>query len=230
MTLENQKRLIALLIGITTVTAGIVTWRAGQLGSSSAYEDRTSVGQTIKEQQLEVEASMAAIDDTLQDIRYQADYAEAAAFDDRADELAALGEDALAASSRERADNLRLAATTRAAAAGVFGRQTLYQDLARPTDEPRPFDFTAHLEKLQVEISSGIGAPGPLDPDSWAAQADDTRTRVRGLRWAALVLLAAVVLLTVAQTTDRFSTRWLTAGAGIFILVATTTATAVTVW
>ena len=35
------------MIGISTVTAGLFTWRGGQIGSTAAYNDRQSVGEQI---------------------------------------------------------------------------------------------------------------------------------------------------------------------------------------
>ena len=70
--------LVPLLIGVVTVTAGLFTWRAGQLGSSAAFEDRQSVGQTIQQQEQNVEVSLTAVNDAVAYVRYVADYAEAA--------------------------------------------------------------------------------------------------------------------------------------------------------
>lgn len=174
--------------------------------------------------------ALAAIDDALQDVRYQADYVEAAAFDDRAAELEEVGEAELGATSRERASNLRLGATATAAAAGVFGRQSLYEDLRDPTSQARPFDFTEHLVSVRAAELASIDSPGVLDPDTWAEAADATRVRVRGLRWAALVSLIGVVLLTVAETSDRTLTRVATASTGTVVMAVTAVLTFWTVW
>lgn len=47
MTVENQKRLLALLLGLVTIAARLFSWRAGQIGSTAAFDDRQSIGQTI---------------------------------------------------------------------------------------------------------------------------------------------------------------------------------------
>jgi hypothetical protein len=58
MTVENQKRLLALLLGLVTIGAGLFSWRAGQLGSTAAFDDRQSIGQTIKQEQQKLEVAL----------------------------------------------------------------------------------------------------------------------------------------------------------------------------
>ena len=45
---------IAFLIGLATVTAASFTWRAAQIGSTAAYDDRQSISETVRSEQGEV--------------------------------------------------------------------------------------------------------------------------------------------------------------------------------
>ncbi len=216
---------LPLLIGLVTITAGVFTWRAGQLASTAAFEDRQSVGQTITQQRLAVEARLGAINDAVAYVSYAADYAEAGALDDLAADFAARGATGLASNFTEQANAVRESASRIAAASGVFGRQTLLTQLATAEVEPLPFDIDEQVRVLETELTTSVSSPGVPDPDRWAAQADATREQVRGLRWATLLLLVSVVGLTVAQLTDRLLTRRVGAafGLGLYVTVVFTT-------
>jgi hypothetical protein len=226
----NQKRLIILLLGIATITAGVFTWRAGQIASTAAFEDRTSVGQTIKQEEQNVEINLRAIGNVKSYVQYVADYAEAAALDDRAAELTEVGATALAQAATENARTTRAAASERAAAAGVFGRTSIYADLDSPNPQPRDFDFDTQRQVIASEVTSDISSAGRLDPDQWADLADESRVRSRGLRLGTLIVMFAVVLLTIAEMSDRATTRWIAAGSGLAIFIVASWITMTTVW
>jgi hypothetical protein len=42
------KWLTAFLIGIATVTAAAFSWRAAQIGSTAAFDDRQSISETVR--------------------------------------------------------------------------------------------------------------------------------------------------------------------------------------
>jgi hypothetical protein len=199
---------IAFLIGIATVTAAGFGWRAAQIGSTAAYDDRQSIGETVAVEQARVERAITLAADAREYARYRADYAVAAALDREAARLKAAGAARLARVSRDEAAELRLGATRRAAQAGVFGRATIGSDLLRPTATPRTFDYRAQARALAAEQSAAIDSPANLDPNGWARAAVDIRTRIRGLsRWAFL-LLTAVLLYTIAEVTTRRRTTY----------------------
>lgn len=220
---------IPLLIGLVTITAGVFTWRAGQLGSTAAFEDRQSVGQTILQQRQAVEARIAAINDAVTYVGYIADFAEADALDATAAAAATQGATDLASGFADDADQLRLSSSRIAVASGVFSQQQLLTQLAASPDEPLPFDLDQQVRILEAEATTGVGSPGVPDPNRWAAQADATRSRVRNLRWATLLLLVAVLTLTIAQLTDRTITRRIGAASGLslYVIVVLTTALSV---
>ena len=222
--------LVPLLLGLVSITAGVVTWRAGQLGSTAAFEDRTAVGQTILAEEQAIEATLGAVDDAVTYVGYVADFAEATALDDLADEVEEQGVQETPRVLRIAAEENRSVATREAAAAGVFGRQTILRQTASGTEEPLPFDITEQRDKLLAEAASGVTAPGVLDPDKWAAAADDTRDRVRGLRFASLLLIGAVAALTVAQLSRDRNLRIGAMVLGTTTWVVVTVATLVTVF
>jgi hypothetical protein len=181
-------------------------WRAAQIGSTAAYDDRQSISETVSVEQGAVARAVAVAADAREYVRYRADYAVAAALDHEAERLAAGGAARLAAVSRAEAAAFRLGATRRAAEAGVFGRFTIGSDVLQPTSTPRPFDYRARARALAAEESTALDSPAKLDPGRWAQAANDIRVRVRDLTHWAFLMLIAVLLYTAAEVSRR---RWL---------------------
>jgi hypothetical protein len=180
---------ILFLVGVATVTATAFGWRSAQIGSTAAFDDRQSIGETVAVEQGVLQRSGTVALETREYERYRADYAVAAAFDRRGN-------------SRQ-ANALRLGATRRAAAAGVFGSPTIGDELLHPHAAARPFDVAARTRALASEGSTELDSAAALDPDHWAESATAIRARTRGLtRWG-LIVLIAVPLLTIAETSRR---------------------------
>jgi len=219
----------AFLIGIATITAATFSWRAAQIGSTAAFDDRQSISETVKVEQQQIEITLQLAANAQEYARYRADYGVAAGLDREADRLAAAGEPLLARVSRAEADSLRRGATMRAAEAGVFGRFTISDDLLEPTARPRPFDYEARARALAAEQSTALESPGKLDPDRWASEADAIRDRVNGLVRGAFLALVAVLLYTIAEVSSRRRTiiAFATAGALVYLAVVVGTLTSV---
>jgi hypothetical protein len=230
MTGENRKRLLALLLGMATIGAGVFSWRAGQLGSVAAFSDRQSIGQTIAQEQQQVEVALTGAMDAASYVRYVADYAEAGTLGDDARHLAAEGDDRLARQREDQANALRDAATARAGATGVFGPATAFNDILTPQRRPRAFDLSEHLDAVRADVSTDIRSPANLNPEQWASAAEALRVRVRGLALAAFLMVLAAGALTVAQVAVRAVSRTGFAAAGATIGAVTATIAVVTVY
>ncbi len=216
--------IVPLLIGLVTITAGVFTWRAGQLGSSAAYQDRQSVSQTITQQQQDTEAGLKTVNDAVNYIGYAADFAQAAAVDDLAQEADDQGEANAAQDLRTQAQELRDSASAEVVAVGVFGTQQVLTQSATDPTMPIPFSTQEQLLTNSADVSTGITSPGVLDPNGWAAKADDTRERVRGLRLYAFFLVGAAVAYTIAELAPRRWVRRIGFGVGsvVYAFVAIT--------
>ncbi len=210
----------AFLIGLATVAAAAFGWRAAQIGSTAAFDDRQSISETVSVEQGRIERSITVANAAREYGRYRADYAVAAALDRDAARLTRGGALRPARISRAEAAALRAGATRRAVAAGAFGRATIGTSLLRPAVRPRPFDYGARERALAAEESASLDSPGNLDPDRWARAAHDIRVRVNGLiRWAFVALLA-VLLYTVAEVAARPRVVYAFLGAGLVVYLA----------
>jgi hypothetical protein len=213
---------VAFLIGLATLTATGFGWRAAQIGSTAAYDDRQSVSETVRVEQEALARTIAVASQAREYARYRADYAVAASLDREADRLAAAGAGAATDLSRTEAVALREGATRRAVAAGVFGAATIGDDLLAPRATPRPFDPGGRARALAAEQATELGAARGPGPDHWARSADEIRDRTAGLvRWACVVL-GAVLVLTVAEVTPRLRRAWVFAAAGVVVYIAGT--------
>lgn len=219
--LTRQQWIVAFLIGTATVLAALFGWRAAQIGSTAAFDDRQSISETIKVEQQQIDVGIGVAGDAREYSRYLADYGVAAELDNQATALARAGDAAAAASARAEADELRRSATERAADAGIFGRFSIQDDLRTPSPVPRPFDVDERAAARAAELSTGLGSPGALDPDAWAAQAEGIRDRIQGLAAWSFILLCAVLLFTAGQVnSERRPVFYACMGVGVVALLA----------
>jgi hypothetical protein len=191
--LTGQEWVVALLIGLATVTAAMFGWRAAQIGSTAAFDDRQSIGSTIAVQQAQIEVDLGAAVDAADYVRYLGDYAVAAELEGSAPPGDA------GAAARAQAADLRRGATLRAAEEGVFGASTITDDIRDPSRTPRVFDFDAKRAALAADLSTRLESGGSRNPQASADAAGAIRDRIYGLvRWA-FVIFVAVLMFTIAQ-------------------------------
>jgi hypothetical protein len=203
VSVRNLRWGILFLVGVASVTATAFGWRAAEIGSSAAFDDRQSISETVRVEQESVERTLAVAAQEREYGRYRADYAVAASLDREG--------------RRTEAASLRRGATRRAAALGVFGPFSIGDDILRPRRTPRPFDPASRASALAAEESTALDSPAALEPDRWAAAASAIRVRVNGLtRWA-LVVLLSVPLYTVAEMARRRRTMYGFGAAGLVV-------------
>lgn len=218
MTAADLKRLIALLIGIATVVTGVFTWRAGQIGSAAAFDDRQAIGEQVDVEHAGIDVAVEAARQAREYDRYLTDYAVAEALDADADELEAAGDTELAVSARRQATTTRRSATLRASASGVFGAGTLARNPDQVATEPLVFDLESRIATLIRAEETGLDSASDLDPQQWADDADDRRRRIRNLSYWVALLLIAVVALTAAEVTVSAMVRRSGLVAGLLLI------------
>lgn len=195
-----MKRWIALLIGVATISAGVLTWRGGQIGSSASFNDRQSVGEQVDLDNAEVDVTIEAARQARQYDRYLAEYAVADGLDNDAEQLRTAGKPELADLAARQADQRRQAAETRANDAGVFGSLTLSDPHSAAPTTPGCSTFRS-VHELRVLETTSLGSSGDLQPQKWADKSDRIRVRIRNLTYWVGLLLIAVVTLTAAEVT-----------------------------
>jgi hypothetical protein len=221
LNLTGQQWVVAFLIGAAAVLVAGFGWRAAQIGSTAAFDDRQSISETLAGERQTIDTGLGAADDTRDYTRYLAGYAVAAELDNQAEALEDEGSDAAGSDARREAQLLRRTSTERAADAGVFGRFSIADDLEQPSDAPRTFDLEDRVEARTVEAATGIDSPGQLNPDGWAQDAESIRDRINGLAVWALIALVAVLLFTIGEANSARRPVFYTAMAlGVVCLLA----------
>lgn len=198
----NRKWTVAFLLGVATVTATGFGWRAAQIGSTAAFDDRQSIGETVRVEQAAVQRTVALETAVRAYARYRGDYARAATLH---------GRQAMA---------LRRAAIRRAVSAGTFAASAVSGDLLHPPSAPRRFDLAGRERALIAQQATALDAPAALDPDRWAREADAIRVRINGLTHWAFVALLAVPLFTLAQLATRSKMVLLLLAAGLVVYLS----------
>jgi hypothetical protein len=218
--LTAQQWVVAFLIGTATVLTAAFGWRAAQIGSTAAFDDRQSISETLASERQTIDVGLGAADDTRDYTKYLAGYAVAAELDNQADALGDEGSDGAASDARREAKLLRRSSTERAADAGVFGRSSIADELERPSSTPRTFNLEDRVEARTVEAATEIDSPGQLDPDGWAQDAEGIRDRINGLAVWALIMLMAVLLFTIGEANSARRRVFYTAMAvGVVVLL-----------
>jgi hypothetical protein len=195
----NRKWTVAFLIGLATVTATGFGWRAAQIGSTAAFDDRQSIGETVRVEQAAVQRTVGLETAARAYARYRTDYARAAAL------------------QGVQATAVRRAAIRRAVRAGAFAASAVSGDLLHPPSAPRRFDLAGRERALIAQQATALDAPAALNPDRWAREADAIRVRINGLTHWAFVALLAVPLFTLAQLATRTKMALLLVATGLAV-------------
>jgi hypothetical protein len=206
----DQKLVIAVLIGLVSVTGAFMTWKSSQLGAKAVDMDRQAIAETVAQEQ-----SNAQIETKVQDaqrafVQYKEKLTNAALLDTEADTLDATGLSGEAADARDEAGSLRAEADNLAALS------SLSPDLVQTDDKGIPTAFLVDHYRAQLTTFDSQGA-AKLNPDHTVAQAVDFRRRSQRLEGWTIALVLAVVLLTIATITRNTRARPWIAGCAVLI-------------
>src|SRR4051794_4319701 len=206
----DQKLVIAVLIGIVSVTGAFMTWKSSQLGEKAVDMDRQAIAETVAQEQ-----SKARIETQVQDaqqafVAYKEKLTNAALLDGEADTLDGAGLSGEAADARDEAGSLRAEADNLAALSSVT------PDLVETDDNGVPTAFRVDQFKAQLTTFDQQGA-AKLNPSHTTALAVDFRRRSQRLEGWTIALVLAVVLLTIATITRNARARPWIAGCAVLI-------------
>lgn len=211
----DLKLVIAVLIGLVSVTGAAVAWRSAIASEKATDKDRQAVAETVT-----VEQARADNEVIVQDARSRfADHAIAVVNADLLEQRAAaaaeqgLDDQARAASN----EAVELRAVARRVLAGGLG-PVLLADYVTESDEPgvRPtFDEVT----LGRDLDRIAAAQNQLNPEQTIREADRLRRESERFdRWL-IFMVGAVVILTLAQVIGRRPIRLVLAGTGTTIWV-----------
>ena len=208
----DLKSIIAILIGLVSVTGAVVTWRAALLSEYATDNDRQAVAETALRQRAEVNGRLEVGAQERAFARYRSDIIAADRLDEDADALRVQGRVIEARAVENEATARRKEADELAALSG-FSQYLGEDDGGLPT-----FD----AERSRQDIIRDDVEAAQVDPAQTSARADDLRAHSQRLVGWIVVFVAAVVLLTLGQVINVKFIRAGLAGLGVVIYVVAT--------
>ncbi len=103
----DAKLVIAVLIGLVSVTGAVITWKSSQLGEKAVDRDRQAVAETVLQEQSNANVETQVRDEQQAFAQYKEDLTNAQLLDAQADRLSSAGLTAEATHARDEADTLR---------------------------------------------------------------------------------------------------------------------------
>jgi hypothetical protein len=209
----DVKLIIPVLIGLVSVTSAVAAWRASQLGEYATDKDRQAIAETVRVQQ-----DAAGDELTLQDARTRvADHAAALAaatvLDQQADRL---GGDAGQAAAEEAQDQRIIAAR-----ALQGGPTSLALDDYVSVD-PDTGAATFDAGRMEDDLRALSAARSQVNPSQTVREGNRLRSESQRYDGWTVPLIAAVVVLTLAQIARRVPIRIVLACLGSLIWIVAT--------
>src|SRR5882724_4985874 len=93
----DAKLVIAVLIGLVSVTGAVITWKSSQLGEKAVDRDRQAISETVLQEQSNANVETRVRDEEQAFAQYKEDLTNADLLDKQADQLDGLGLPAQAA-------------------------------------------------------------------------------------------------------------------------------------
>lgn len=210
----DLKIVIAVLIGLVSVTGAVLTWRSAQLNEQATDKDRQAIAETVR-----VEQDAANDEITLQDARgrvaaHAAAITEAELLEEQADRFAAGGDGETADDLADEAEELRAVAERylQGGTTSLLLVDYVAVDEAtgrRSLDERRFRDDLRSLSQAQSQV----------DPSQTVRDANRLRDDSQHLDGWLVPLIFAIVLLTLAQVSRPRALRLGLTGAGTAVWI-----------
>jgi hypothetical protein len=213
----DPKLVIAVLIGLVSVTGAVFTWQSSKLGEKAVDNDRQAVAETVLQEQSNANVETQLRDEQQAFAQYKEQLSNAKLLSTQADRLAAAGLRVEAAQARDEAGTQREVANNLAA----LTFSTAYVRFDDATGLPKDF----LIDQRRADLRRNDGQATKVNPDQTVAQAIDFRRRSQRLEGWTIPLVLAVVLLTVATITRRTRARpWIASAAVAIYIVSTSIA------
>lgn len=210
----DLKLVIAVLIGLVSVTGAVVAWRSAILSEQATDKDRQAVAETVRQEQ------DAANDEiTLQDARgrvaaHAAALANAEILVQQADRFAAAGDDVAARAATDEAAEQRAIADS-----VLLGGPTTLVLAEYVIVDPDTGRRVLDAGTLADDLRALSQAQSQVDPSQTVREANRLRDESQRFDGWLVPLVTAIVLLTLAQVSSARPLRLGLTGAGTAVWV-----------
>jgi hypothetical protein len=212
----DLKLVIAVLIGLVSVTGAALAWKSAISSEKATDKDRQAVAETVTVEQARADTEVIVQDARARFAEHAINVLNADLLDQQAEVAASQGDGVRARAASDEAVELR--AVGRRVLEGTLGPVFLADYVTAGEEGARPtFDETA----LSRDLDRIAAAQNQLDPVQTIREADRLRAESERFdRWL-IFMVGAVVVLTLAQVTGRRVLRVVLAGAGTAVWVVT---------
>lgn len=211
------KLVIAVLIGLVSVTGAAVAWQSAIAGEKATDKDRQAVAETVTVEQSRADSEIILQDARARFAQHAIDIVNAGLLEQQAEAARAAGDDDRAAAATDEAVELRSVASR--VLEGGLGPVLLAEYVTEGVDGGRP---TFDEARLSDDLDRIAAAQNRLDPIQTIRDADRLRRdSERFDRWL-IFIVGAVVLLTLAQISKIKLLRLALTGAGTSVWLVTT--------
>lgn len=209
----DAKLVIAVLIGLVSVTGAVITWKSSQLGEKAVDRDRQAIAETVLQEQSNANVETQVRDEQQAFAQYKEDLTNAQLLDTQADTFASSGLTVEATQARDEAAALREVADRLASLTFNIS----YVKLDPTTHLPTEF----LIDQRRADLRQNDDQAAKVNPDQTVAQANDFRKRSQRLEGWTIPLVVAVLLLTLGTLTRNVRARpWLAVVAVVIYAVS----------
>ncbi len=198
----DLRLVIAVLIGLVSVTGAVMTWRSAQLSEYATDFDRQSVAETVRQQQDAADDEIALQDARTRVAAHATALVSAEILEEQVGRFTAAGDEAAARAAEDEAEEQRVIAQSYL----IGGSSTL--DLANYIEvDEATGRRTLDERQLRRDLRAITLASTQVDPVQTVREANRLRQESQRLDGWLVPLVSAVVLLTLAQINRQRSVR-----------------------
>ena len=211
----DLKLLIAVLIGLVSVTGAVVTWRSAQLGEFATDYDRQAVAETVRQEQDAADDEIAVQDARSRVAAHAAALATAEVLEQQVGRFTGAGNPEAAREASDEAQEQRAIAASYLAS-GTTANLNLVDYVVLDAEGRRTLDE----RRLRIDLQEVSEAEALSDPVQTVREANRLRSESQYLDGWIIPLVSAVVVLTIAQVSRRRPVRLALTGLATIVWIA----------
>jgi hypothetical protein len=192
------KLVIAVLIGLVSVSGAVMTWQSNQLSENATDSDRQAIAETVLQAQNDADVEIRLRSEQQAFAQFKEDVRNAALLTQQADALRSAGLTAEADAAQDEADEL-------SELANQLSGLTIHPAFVVQDENGLPESLD--IDGLRTSLRASNDQAAKVNPKRTVEQAVEQRNESQRLDGWTIPLVASVLILTIAQITKRAPLR-----------------------
>ena len=209
----HLKLVIAVLIGLVSVSGAVMTWQSNQLSENATDSDRQAIAETVLQAQNDADVEIRLRSEQQAFAQYKENLRSAELLAQQAGALRSAGLTSEADAAQDEADELK-------ELANQLSGLTLDTQFVAVDDAGLPESLD--IDALRTFLRASNDQAAKVNPKRTAADAVEQRNESQRLDGWTIPLVASVLILTIAQITKRARLRPALTGAAVILYVVVT--------